>query len=217
MKRSGSHDQALEQFRHGHVRILLGTQMIAKGLDFPDVTLVGVINADTTLHQPEFRASERTFQLISQVAGRTGRGKRGGRVLVQSSSPGEIPIQMAARHDYVGFATQELRIRQEMNYPPFQQLTRVILRGPHEPMVQETAKAMAEHLRMAAAQIQLPVRILGPAPAPITKLKGLFRYHFQLTAPSLECIQTLWRAVRNDLPQGKDVEYVVDVDPLNLR
>ena len=217
MRGAGSHDRALEQFRHGHVRILLGTQMIAKGLDFPNVTLVGVINADTILHQPEFRASERTFQLISQVAGRTGRGTRGGRVLVQSSSPGEIPIQMAARHDYVGFANQELHVRKDMNYPPYQQLTRIIVRGPKELDVEETAKAMAETLRKVAAETQSPVRILGPAPAPITKLKGLFRYHFQLTSPQLELIQELWRKVRNNLPQTKDVEYVVDVDPLNLR
>ena len=217
MQRAGSHDRALERFRAGEVRILLGTQMIAKGLDFPNVTLVGVIDADTLLHQPEFRASERTFHLISQVAGRTGRGIKGGRVLVQSSSPGEMPIQMAARHNFPAFATQELAVRQEMNYPPYQHLTRVILRGPHEPTVQLTAKAMAVMLASVAAEMQSPVRILGPAPAPLARLKTLYRYHFQLSAPTLEMIQTLWRAVKDKLPQAKDVEYVIDVDPLNLR
>jgi primosomal protein N' (replication factor Y) len=217
MRSVGSHDRALERFRHGEIKILLGTQMIAKGLDFPNVTLVGVIDADTVLHQPEFRASERTFQLIAQVAGRTGRSIKGGRVLVQSSSPGEIPIQMAAQHNFVGFATRELLVRREMNYPPYQFLTRVILRGPNELIVQETAKAMAELLRKTAQEAGSPVRILGPAPAPITKLKNLFRYHFQLSAPTLEPIQVLWRAVRGTLPQGRDVEYVIDVDPLNLR
>ena len=217
MRAVGSHDRALERFRSGEIKILLGTQMIAKGLDFPNVTLVGVIDADTVLHQPEFRASERTFQLIAQVAGRTGRSSKGGRVLVQSSSPTELPIQMAAQHNFLGFATQELSVRREMNYPPYQFLARVILRGPHEPTVQETAKAMAELLRKVSKETNSSVRILGPAPAPITKLKTLFRYHFQLSAPTLEPIQVLWRAVRGDLPQGKDVEYVVDVDPLNLR
>jgi primosomal protein N' (replication factor Y) len=217
MQSPGSHDRALERFRSGEIKILLGTQMIAKGLDFPNVTLVGVIDADTVLHQPEFRASERTFQLIAQVAGRTGRSIKGGRVLVQSSSPGELPIQMAAQHNYLGFATRELLVRREMNYPPYQFLTRVILRGPHEFTVQETAKAMADLLRKVADETKSEVRILGPAPAPVTKLKNLFRYHFQLSAPTLEPIQILWRAVRGDLPQGKDVEYVVDVDPLNLR
>jgi len=217
MKAAGSHDRALERFRSGEIKILLGTQMIAKGLDFPNVTLVGVIDADTVLHQPEFRASERTFQLIAQVAGRTGRSIRGGRVLVQSSSPGELPIQMAAQHNFLGFATRELLVRREMNYPPYQNLTRVILRGPQEQMVQDTAKAMADLIRKVAKETNSPVRILGPAPAPITKLKTLYRYHFQLSAPSLEPIQILWRAVRGNLPQGKDVEYVVDVDPLNLR
>lgn len=217
MQRAGSHDRALERFRAGEIRILLGTQMIAKGLDFPNVTLVGVIDADTLLHQPEFRANERTFHLIAQVAGRTGRSIKGGRVLVQSSSPGELPIQMAAQHNFPGFATRELAVRREMNYPPYQSLTRVILRGPDEPTVQQTAKAMAEHLKQVAKETNSPVRILGPAPAPLAKLKALYRYHFQLSAPTLDPIQTLWRAVRDKLPQGKDVEYVIDVDPLNLR
>lgn len=217
MKRAGSHDRALERFRSGEIRILLGTQMIAKGLDFPNVTLVGVIDADTLLHQPEFRASERTFHLISQVAGRTGRSSRGGRVVVQSSCPGEVPIQMAAHHNFPGFAVGELAIRHEMNYPPFQHLTRVILRGPSESIVQQTAKAMAEQLKLAATEIASTVRVLGPAPAPLAKLKGLYRYHFQLSSPKLEEIQSLWRTVKDKLPVGKDVEYVVDVDPLNLR
>ncbi len=217
MQRAGSHDRALERFRSGEIRILLGTQMIAKGLDFPNVTLVGVIDADTLLHQPEFRASERTFHLIAQVAGRTGRSIKGGRVLVQSSSPGEMPIQMAAQHNFPGFAAKELAVRREMNYPPYQFLTRVILRGPDEPTVQHTAKAMAEHLKRVAKETNSAVRILGPAPAPLAKLKALYRYHFQLSAPTLEMIQVLWRAVRDKLPQGKDVEYVIDVDPLNLR
>ncbi len=217
MRKPGSHDEALERFRTGEVQILLGTQMIAKGLDFPNVTLVGVIAADTVLHQPDLRASERTFQLISQVAGRTGRSHRGGRVLVQSSSPAEPAIQKAAAHDFVGFAEQELKHRREMLAPPYYQIARVIVRGPVESAVQNLSQAMAEKLREAAAQMGDAVHILGPAPAPIAKLKSNYRYHFQLAAEDLTAIQELWRAVHSDLPQAPGVEYTIDVNPLNMR
>ena len=118
MQSHGSHQRALDAFRSGKVRILLGTQMIAKGLDFPNVTLVGVINADTALHLPDFRAAERTFQLVTQVAGRTGRGPKGGRVLVQTFSPDHPAIQAAVRHDYAAFAAGELPMRRMLRYPP---------------------------------------------------------------------------------------------------
>ncbi len=132
MQGRGSHEKALAAFRAGKVQILLGTQMIAKGLDFPNVTLVGVINADTALHLPDFRAAERTFHLVTQVAGRTGRGERGGRVLVQTFSPEHPAIQAAVRHDYRGFAQQELPIRQMLGYPPFASMVRLVVRGPSE-------------------------------------------------------------------------------------
>ena len=119
MRKAGSHEQSLSRFRRGEVQILLGTQMIAKGLDFPNVTVVGVINADTALHLPDFRAAERTFQLVTQVAGRTGRGEKGGRVFVQTFSPDHPAIRAAERHDYEAFAQQELPHRAEFGYPPF--------------------------------------------------------------------------------------------------
>ena len=217
MQRPGSHDQALERFRKGEIRILLGTQMIAKGLDFPNVTLVGVIDADTILHQPDLRSAERTFHLIAQVAGRTGRSQRGGRVLVQTSSPEEYPIQMASRHDFVSFATLELEHRQQMQAPPFLHLARIVLRGPVEQIVQTTAQGITDQLRSTVQKLALPVRILGPAPAPVTRLKGLYRYHLQLSATQVSDLQTLWRAVRGDLAPPPDVEFAIDVDPLNLR
>src|SRR6185295_14448399 len=132
MQKPGSHEQALAAFRSGDVRILLGTQMIAKGLDFPNVTLVGVINADTALHLPDFRAAERTFQLVTQVAGRTGRGEKGGRVLVQTFSPDNAAIVAAVKHDYQAFAAEELPHRQSHGYPPFAQMLRLVIRGPSE-------------------------------------------------------------------------------------
>jgi len=217
MKARGSHDAALETFRRGEAHILLGTQMIAKGLDFPNVTLVGVVDADTILHQSDLRASERTFQLIAQVAGRAGRSERGGRVLVQTSSPTDFAIQCAVRHDFLSFAKQELLNRQEMQAPPFSRWVRVILRGPVEERTRLTAIAMADVLREVVDQRELDVRVLGPAPCPVTKLQNLFRFHYLLSAPTLESIQTLWRELRGKLPADKDVEFVIDVDPMNLR
>jgi primosomal protein N' (replication factor Y) len=217
MRKHGSHDRALEAFRKGDVQILLGTQMIAKGLDFPNVTLVGVINADTMLHQPDLRATERTFQLISQVAGRTGRSHRGGRVFVQSSSPAEPAILKAAEHDYLGFARYELTHRRELNDPPFQKLTRIILRGPDVKEVRNCSLEMADVLKDSIKKNNLPIRLLGPAPAPIEKLKGKYRFHLQLAAEEIEPIQTLWHLVADILPRPKNVEYAIDVEPISMR
>ena len=130
MQKPGSHEKELAAFHSGEVRILLGTQMIAKGLDFPNVTLVGVVNADTGLHFPDFRASERSFQLVTQVAGRTGRGPKGGHVLVQTFSPDHPAIRAAVRHDYAQFAAEELPSRKEVFYPPYGAMIRLVI-TPH--------------------------------------------------------------------------------------
>jgi primosomal protein N' (replication factor Y) len=217
MRRYGSHDAALEAFRQREVDILLGTQMIAKGLDFPEVTLVGVVSADTILHQPDFRAAERTFQLIAQVAGRTGRGERGGRVFVQTTSPGEPAIRYAAEHDYLGFAAAETERRREMLLPPFQRLVRVIVRGADEAQVRQQTDAMAQVIAETAQAREPAVRLLGPAPAPVAKLKDFYRYHIQLSAAELEPIQRLWREAEPRFERLRGVEYVVDVDPSNMR
>lgn len=217
MKQRGSHQTALDAFRAGEVQILLGTQMIAKGLDFPNVTLVGVIDADTQLHQPDLRAAERTFQLIAQVAGRTGRSVRGGRVFVQSSSPEQPAIQFASRHDYLGFANAELEHRKVLQVPPFSHLVRVIFRGPVEQDVEANAQLTADKIRAAVKELDLAVRVLGPAPCLVTRLKALFRYHLQMTSVSLEALRAAWLAIAAEVPTRKDVEIVVDVDPMNLR
>ena len=217
MRKPGSHDTALAAFGAGEVDILLGTQMIAKGLDFPNVTLVGVVDADTMLSQPDLRASERTFQLIAQVAGRTGRGDRGGRVFVQTSSPADPAILRAAEHDYLGFATAELRQRKEAEAPPFQVLARVIFRGELEPQVREGAKQVAGHLRQVAEEQKLAVRVLGPAPAPVARLRGMFRYHLQLSASELAPLQQLWNAAASGMPENSTFELTVDVDPVSMR
>ncbi len=216
MRRPGSHDRALEQFRSGEAQILLGTQMIAKGLDFPNVTLVGVVDADTMLHQPDIRASERTFQLIAQVAGRTGRSNRGGRVLVQSACPDDPAIRLACNHDYAGFVVHELAHRRATFTPPFTSLARVIFRSPDEAAVADLARGVAEVLRRLQPD-PAPVRILGPAPAPISRVKNYYRFHLQLAAETSEVIRELWLSAASELPKHSSVELVIDVDPLNLR
>src|SRR5207248_11237481 len=142
MRRPGSHAKVLSAFRKGDIHILLGTQMIAKGLDFPNVTLVGVVNADVGLHLPDFRSAERTFQLLAQVAGRAGRGERGGQVLVQTFTPDHPCITLAAKHDFVEFAGLELGHRRQHRYPPYERLARLIVRSEKE----DAAAAFADQL-----------------------------------------------------------------------
>jgi primosomal protein N' (replication factor Y) len=214
MRAPGSHEAALARFRNGEVRILLGTQMIAKGLDFPDVTLVGVVNADIALHFPDFRAAERTCQLVTQVAGRTGRGPRGGRVLVQTFSPEHPAILAAMRHDYGTFAAQEWQVRQEYGYPPALQMIRIILRGPVESAVQAVADELSSRVRpMLAGAME---RVLGPAPAPLAKLRGKFRYHLLLLAQQSDPLRQAVRLATENLLLPDDVQWIADVDPQDM-
>ncbi len=217
MRARGSHDEALEAFRKGDVRILLGTQMISKGLDFPNVTLVGVVQADTVLHQPDLRATERTFQLIAQVAGRTGRSHRGGRVLVQTTSPEEPAILLAAEHDYPAFARLELRNREEAHAPPYASMVRIVLRGTNEKEVDAETKRLATALAAAAREMQPPIRFQGPCPAPVRRLEAYFRFHLLMICDQLASLLDLWRKVGFEWKLPADVELAVDVDPLNLR
>ncbi len=179
MQSRGAHERALDSFRSGEVKILLGTQMIAKGLDFPNVTLVGVINADTALHLPDFRSAERTFHLVTQVAGRTGRGEKGGRVLVQTFNPEHPAIQAAVRHDYHAFANGELPIRQMFSYPPFSTMARFVVRGPGEKATEQYAQVLGQALVAALDAENAGARVLGPAAAPFAKLRGKYRFQIQ--------------------------------------
>jgi primosomal protein N' (replication factor Y) len=222
MKRPGSHGKLLGEFRRGEVHILLGTQMIAKGLDFPNVTLVGVINADIGLHLPDFRAGERTFQLLSQVAGRAGRGPRGGRVLVQTYSMEHPAIALAAAHDYDSFVNIELGLRRLHNYPPYHRLARLIVKSRD----QEAAAACAERLAGAfravlekmkdASTGPSTLRLLGPAEAPVFRLKGYYRYHFQLQSPTPGVLHQVLRHVLAAVRPPTGVDCTVDVDPLDM-
>jgi primosomal protein N' (replication factor Y) len=222
MRRPGSHRKALEAFRKGDVRILLGTQMIAKGLDFPNVTLVGVVHADLALYLPDFRSAERTFQLLAQVAGRTGRGPSGGKVLVQTHNPEHPCIHLAAQHDYLAFAKEELAQRQAHHYPPFARLARIILRSKDASAVERQADALAGAFRQAlqsgtgARRAQAGLRVLGPAPAPLGKLKNYFRWHFQIQSNSSAALHELLNEVLRATPARNDADWTVDVDPQSM-
>src|SRR5262249_36453347 len=219
MKRPGSHARVLSAFREGLIHILLGTQMIAKGLDFPNVTLVGVVNADVGLHIPDFRSAERTFQLLSQVAGRAGRGPQGGRVLVQTFNPEQPCIALAAAHDFEAFVPQELTHPRAHIYPPYQRMARLIIRGRDQTAAGDFAERMAGAFQAALgtlAKSPAEVRVLGPAEAPIFRLKGYYRFHFQVQSPSPGTVPQLLRNVLPTVRPPAGVEFTLDVDPLNM-
>lgn len=218
MQTHGSHERVLSAFRAGEIHILLGTQMIAKGLDFPNVTLVGVINSDTALHLPDFRAGERTFQLVAQVAGRTGRGKKGGRVLVQTLSPEHPAIQAAVRHDYPRYASYEMKLRQQLHYPPFGAMVRIVLRGPREETTRGVAEDLAQRLQSATQETQEEsgIRIVGPAPAAIPKLRGSYRFQLQLQAPTIKVLHDMVKQATTKYKPAGDVVVTIDVDPWDM-
>ncbi|HPU04979.1 MAG: primosomal protein N' [Thermogutta sp.] len=213
-----AYERAFAEFRRGRIQILVGTQIIAKGLDFPNVRLVGVVNADTALHFPDFRASERTFQLVTQVAGRTGRGPHGGQVLVQTFTPEHPAIQAAIRHDYETFAQQELKVREAFGYPPFWRLARIVVSSNSSETAEACSREFAAsvHTQAEVAGLTDKIRIVGPAPAPLAKLRGKYRYHLQVMARDypqlLSVISTAQKTCR--APSG--VTWTIDVDPIDM-
>ena len=204
-RRKGAHAQILQKFANGQAQVLVGTQMVAKGLDFPNVTLVGVLSADLSLNFPDIRAAERTFQLLTQVAGRSGRGDQPGRVIIQAYEPHHFSILCAQKHDYLGFYRQEISFRRNLGYPPFQQLTRILVSGPKG----ETEQLARELLTYLLGQGLAKENIYGPAPAAIGRIQG--RYRWQLVLKSSNQLGEILR----DLPQSTaEVQVVVDIDPL---
>jgi primosomal protein N' (replication factor Y) len=216
MKGRDSHEKALSAFKRGDIDILLGTQMIAKGLDFPNVTLVGVLSADTIINLPDFRASERTFQLLSQVAGRTGRSSKGGQVIIQTHNPDHYSITYAASHDYDGFAKKELEYRKQLYYPPYGRLARIVLRGKESKDVKEKAIDIANKLREAIKSCKDEVDILGPAPTPITRIKDKYRWHIIVKSNNLEKLRMALKSIENEGKKSKKVQTIIDVDPYML-
>jgi primosomal protein N' (replication factor Y) len=244
MKRKDDYRRVLGEFRAGKIDILVGTQMIAKGLHFPNVTLVGIIHADLALHQPDFRAGERTFQLITQVAGRAGRGDIEGEVFVQAFTPFHPAIQYARRHDFAGFYEQEIEYRQQLKYPPISRVALLTLRGRNEDKVRFAAQHLRRELdvlspeggtaaRPAAASAggELPLDVpdsnaatprirdlivAGPAPAPLVRAEGFYRYQIMLRTRHMSRLSR-WlgeRVAEFPLPEG--VTLTVDVDPVSL-
>ena len=213
MQRKESYREALGAFRAGKIDILVGTQMIAKGLHFPNVTLVGIVNADMGLHLPDFRASERTFQLLTQVAGRAGRGDVSGEVVVQSYTPFHPAIQFARHHDFTGFYEQEIEWREKMVQPPFTHFVLITVRSPHE----ERAKLSIETLHRRLKEVLPPGITLGePSAAPLEKSHGNFRFHLALRSRAVLKLSRAIRAVLDKNPLPEDVFAVVDVDAHQL-
>lgn len=205
--------EIFNDFRRGKIDMLIGTQMIAKGLDFPNVTLVGMVGADLTLHLPDFRANERTFQLIVQVAGRAGRGDRSGEVVVQSYLPSSAPIQFARRSDFDGFFEQELEQRDQYQYPPFRHLIHHLFRGKNPDKVIFYAENWARFLEQ---HISGTIEVRGPAPAPIEKMKDYYRFQIWYFVKNVSAIITELVALRQSFKMDPEVIDVFDVDPTSL-
>jgi primosomal protein N' (replication factor Y) len=216
--RKGSHRELLSAFRQGEADVLIGTQMVAKGLDFPRVTLVGVIAADTALNLPDFRASERSFGLIAQVAGRAGRGDLLGEVIVQTFNPEHYSLRAAAKHDYQTFYAQENEHRREngLNYPPFSRLANLVISDPNREAAKDRAHEVAEAVKGWIEREGSKVTVLGPAPAPMERIKAKYRWHLVLKAPDLRALNRVLRPALDGLDRKVRQGMTVDVDPVNL-
>ncbi|MDP3774508.1 MAG: primosomal protein N' [Gemmatimonadales bacterium] len=211
------HHRILAAVERGEVDVLVGTQMIAKGLDFPRVTVVGVVDADVALNLPDFRSAERTFQLLTQVAGRAGRGPRGGRVIVQTRQPAHPAVTFAARHDAVGFAEAELAERRDPAYPPHVQLANCVISGTRERAVADGALAVSEWLRaLFRARPAARADLVGPAPCPIARVRGRWRWHFLLRTRDAARLTRLIGYLADRAPAPRGVRLVVDRDPVAL-
>ncbi len=202
----GAHDVLLAHFANHRADVLVGTQMIAKGLDLPLVTLVGVVSADTGLNLPDFRAGERTFQVLTQVAGRAGRGLLGGRVILQTFQPDHYVLRAAAGHDYQAFYAAEIQYRRELGYPPFRRLARLVFRHPRREQAQHEAARLAGALRAQIARQEMRVDLIGPAPCFYARARGLYRWQIVIRAADPVAL------VPDSLPEG----WSLDVDPVTL-
>jgi primosomal protein N' (replication factor Y) len=214
-----AHTEILDRVGAGDVDILLGTQMIAKGLDFPNVTLVGVIDADVGINLPDFRASERCFQLLSQVAGRAGRGPKGGEVLIQTRCPSHHAVRCAVTHDYLTFVQQELAGRRHPPYPPTLRLANVVLSGTQEDATARLASRVAAWLHKLLASQPLPgVTVIGPAPCPVERVKQRWRWHVLIKAERPQELSRVARYLveRFEIPKRFGLRMTLDRDPVAL-
>lgn len=213
--RKDAHQQILDVFKAGEIDILVGTQMIAKGLDFPNVTLVGVISADTALNLPDFRAGERAFNLLTQVAGRSGRSEAGGNVIVQTYMPEHYSIQAAQGHDYLRFYREEIGYREALLYPPLSHAATILLRGEVEDEVIQIANNLLDRLDTFKTDRFPTVEIRGPVPAPLAKIRNKFRWLFLLRSGDVEELRELiQQAVAATSPTN--IDLIVDIDPMSV-
>ncbi len=212
----GSHERLLSRMNDGSADILVGTQMIAKGHDFPEVTLVGVVNAEASLGMPDFRAAERTFQLLSQVIGRAGRGETPGRVVVQAPDTEHYAIKSASEHDAEGFYRQELEFRREVGYPPFTFLAAFAISGLSEQTVTEQAEATVRLLARLKSELKIRVEILGPAPSPIYRLRNRYRRQILLKSINRNDLHRLVFCWRQQATTISTIRISVDIDPVDM-
>jgi primosomal protein N' (replication factor Y) len=215
MKRKDDYRKTLGDFRAGKIDILVGTQMIAKGLHFPNVTLVGIIHADSALHQPDFRAGERTFQLLTQVSGRAGRGDIEGEVFVQAFTPFHPAIQYARRHDYGGFYEQEIEFREQLKYPPANRVALLTLRGRNEDKVKFSAEHLKRELEKSLGEFK-DLILAGPASAPLLKAESFYRHQIMLRARAMSKLSQKLAKIVPSFALPEDVTLTVDIDPVNL-
>jgi primosomal protein N' (replication factor Y) len=209
VKKLGGYEQVLQRVERGEADIVVGTQLVAKGLDFPRVSTVGVIQADSMLHMPDYRSAERTYQLIAQVAGRAGRRASRGDVFVQTYTPDHYAVIAAARHSYEDFFSHEIEFREQFRYPPFTRLCRFVYRAAKEEQCQEESQIMAIELARHARSLGVVADLIGPAPAFVAKIKGVYQWQIVLRASPAN-----FDALLDDLPARPG--WIVDVDPMSM-
>lgn len=214
-RQKGAHQRILDKFGNHEANILLGTQMIAKGLDFPNVTLVGVLNADTSLNLPDFRSSERTFQLLTQVAGRAGRAEKEGEVLIQTYNPQHYAIQLAQKQDYEAFYAYEMGIRRQLAYPPYYFTVGLTLSHKDE---QTVVRKSFELLQLLRQQLSDKIKILGPTPKPIARTHNLYHYQIIVKYRFEDNLENVLNQILDltQLPENKDLRLVIDYEPQNF-
>jgi primosomal protein N' (replication factor Y) len=213
MKKRGSHDKVLNRFKRHSINMLIGTQMIAKGLDFPKVTLVGVISADTTLNLPDFRASERTFNLLTQVAGRAGRGTEGGEVIIQTYTPEHYAVTAAKDHDYIAFYRKEVKAREELGLPPYKNIIRIILKSRKNARVEKVSKDITAALKKKMKGVE----VIGPAPAVVSRIRNQFRWNIIIKTGDAEAGAKELKALLRAFGKPSGVTVSVDVDPISVQ
>jgi primosomal protein N' (replication factor Y) len=218
--RRGMRLELVERLRRGEIDVMVGTQMITKGFDLPGVTMVGVVLADLGLNLPDFRAAERTFQLLTQVAGRAGRGERPGRVLIQTYAPHHYSIRAARDQDYDRFIRRELRLRQELGWPPYSRMALVRIEGADAGAVAAMAERAAKALRSQVGDAKVDaMRVLGPAPAPIERLRGRYRWQVVVRSAEAAAMRAALASMQRQLGDrdARDGVFVgIDLDPVNM-